>query len=125
MARKTSVAVFLSPEERKILEAWQRSTTMRAGLVKRGRIILLLSEGVPISHIARIVGMRRRFVYKWAERFQKHRLSGLEDKAGRGREPFFPCAGSDSLGQDSLRKTYLRGKIPITMGFNGAGEKTR
>jgi len=29
-------------------------------------------------------------IYKWAKRFQKKRLHGLDDKPGRGRAPFFP-----------------------------------
>jgi transposase len=90
MARKTNLTLLLSPEERQTLESWQRSTTIRAGLAKRGRIILLLSEGVPISEVSRRVGIRRRFIYKWAKRFQEKRLCGLSDKPGRGRGPFFP-----------------------------------
>jgi transposase-like protein len=71
MARKTNLTLLLSPEERQTLESWQRSTTIRAGLAKRGRIILLLSEGVPISEVSRRGGIRRRFIHKWAKRFQE------------------------------------------------------
>src|SRR5215468_2941253 len=67
-ARKTSLTIHLTPEERQTLMAWQRSTTIPAGRAKRGRIILLLADGVPISHIADTVGISRRFVYKWAKR---------------------------------------------------------
>ena len=67
--------------------AWQRSTTISAGLAKRSRIILLLAEGEAISHIAVTVGISRRFVYKWVSRFLAYRLDGLLDKAGRGRKP--------------------------------------
>ena len=74
MARKTNLTLLLSHEERQTLESWQRSTTIRAGLAKRGRIILLLFEGVPISEVSRRVGIRRRFIYKGAKRFQEKRL---------------------------------------------------
>ena len=85
--RKTTLEIHLTPEERRTLMSWQRSTTIPAGLAKRSRIILLLSEGEAVSHIALIVGISRRFVYKWVSRFLTYRLDGLVDKAGRGRKP--------------------------------------
>jgi transposase len=39
---------------------------------------------VPITAIATTVGISRRFVYKWAERFVQESLEGLVDKLGRG-----------------------------------------
>src|SRR5881296_2626044 len=83
--RNTSFTIRLTPTERQTLLAWQRSTTIPAGLARRGRILLLLADGVPISHIAALVGINRRFVYKWAHRFLQEGLSGLADKPGRGR----------------------------------------
>ena len=50
----------------------------------------MLADGVPMSRIAKTVGVARGPIYKWAKRFQQKRLSGLDDKPGRGREPFFP-----------------------------------
>src|SRR5262249_30600480 len=83
--RKTALTIQLTRRERQTLMAWQRSTTIPAGLARRGRIILLLAHGVPLSHIAETVGISRRFVYKWAQRFLQAGLDGLEDKPGRGR----------------------------------------
>jgi hypothetical protein len=82
--RKTSLLVGLTLDQRRVLESWQRSTSIRAGPARRGRIILLLADGVPISEISRMVGMRRRFIYKWAGRFLEHGIPGLEDKPGGG-----------------------------------------
>src|SRR5262249_34587210 len=67
--RKTAITIPLTPDERATLTRWQRSTTIRAGDAKRGRLILLLAEGFPIVHVATMVGITRRFVYKWARRF--------------------------------------------------------
>ena len=53
--RTTSVTIHLTPAERQTLLAWQRSTTIRAGHARRGRIILLLADQVSISDIARTV----------------------------------------------------------------------
>jgi hypothetical protein len=82
--RKTSLTLTLTPEERQTLLAWQRSTTISAGRAKRGRIILLLAEGMSISRTADTVEIGRRFVYKWAKRFLHARVAGLADLPGRG-----------------------------------------
>jgi hypothetical protein len=82
--RKTSLAVQLTPAERHTLLAWQRATTIRLGLLRRARIILLVAEGMPITDIAGTVGISRRFVYKWVQRFLEQGLEGLADKPGRG-----------------------------------------
>ncbi len=89
MARgqKTSLTICLTADERQTLTAWQRSTTIRAGRARRGRIILLIADGVPLVHVAAMVGITRRFVYKWARRFLQDGLEGLADKQGRGRRP--------------------------------------
>jgi transposase len=47
-------------------------------------LILQLADGVPISHIATSVGINRRFVYKWVQRFMQDGIAGLGDKPGRG-----------------------------------------
>jgi hypothetical protein len=68
--RKTSLKITLTPAERRTLLAWQRSTTIRAGLCRRAQIILLVAEeGRSITAIAATVGISRRFVYKWAHDF--------------------------------------------------------
>jgi hypothetical protein len=67
--RKTSLSVPLTPAERRTLLAWQRATTISAGRARRGRIILLMADGMPISDVAATVGISRRFVYKWVQRF--------------------------------------------------------
>jgi hypothetical protein len=82
--RTTSLTICLTPSERQTLRAWQRAPTMAAGRARRGRILLLLAERMPIAQIAATVGISRRFVYKWAQRFQQAGLAGLADKPGRG-----------------------------------------
>ncbi len=43
-------------------------------------MILLMADQVPIAHIAATVGISRRCVYKWAQRFLQEGLAGLADK---------------------------------------------
>ena len=83
--RKTSLTIHLTPAERRTLLAWQRATTIPAGLARRGRIILLLADGMTITDMATIVGISRRFVYNWVQRFLAEGIEGLADKPGRGR----------------------------------------
>ena len=101
--RKTALAVELTEEERKELESWQRSTTMAAGLARRGRIVLLLAQKRSLSEISRRVGLRRRHVEKWARRFIEDRIDGLGDKRGRGRAPVFSPGGGRACGQAGVR----------------------
>jgi len=82
--RKTSFSIRLTPAEHQTLLAWQRTTTISAGLARRARIILLLANGMTITDIAATVGISRRHVYKWVQRFVQEGLEGLHDKPGRG-----------------------------------------
>jgi helix-turn-helix protein len=77
--RHTHLTVSLTPQERRTLEAWQRAQTVPVGRARRGRILLLVADGGRIGDIARLVGISRRFVYKWVARFQAYGLAGLVD----------------------------------------------
>ena len=83
--RKTSLSIRLTPAERQTLLAWQRATTIPAGLARRGRILLLLADGVTITDVAATVGVSRRFVYKWVQRFVQEGLEGLAEKPRHDR----------------------------------------
>ena len=89
--RKTSLSIQLTAAQRQTLLAWQRSTTIAAGHARRGRIILLLADGVTITDIAAAVGISRRFVYKWVRRFLEKGMEGLTDKPGRGYRRVSPA----------------------------------
>lgn len=104
MGRHTKLCVVLTPEERQPLEAWQRTTTLPVGLVKRARIILKRSDGATLSEIGRSVGIRRRFVEKWIKRFLAEGMAGLYDKPGRGRKPLFRSGRGGSSDPAGLPK---------------------
>jgi transposase len=102
--------MVLSSEEQATLERWQRSTTVAAGLVRRGKIIRLLAAGHSHSDVGRSVGVQRTVVRTWATRFLAQRLDGLSDAPGRGAKGGFPpevaihvvrlaCERPDSLGR--------------------------
>ena len=50
--RRTSLTIRLTPAERLTLLAWQRSTTIPAGLARRARLLLLLADGMTITQAA-------------------------------------------------------------------------
>ena len=77
--RTTTLTVALTMGTRQTLEAWQRAQAIPAGQARRGRIILLVADGLPVSQVAARVGISRRFVYKWVARFQAQGLQGLID----------------------------------------------
>jgi biotin operon repressor len=83
--RHTALTIRLTPSQRRTLRAWQRPTTIRAGLARRARMLLLLADGVTITTIAATVGMSRQHIYKWIHRFLAEGLEGLHNKPGPGR----------------------------------------
>ena len=78
--RKTSLTICLTPAERLTLLTWQRVTITPAGLARRGRMLLLLADGMTITNAAALVGLSRWHSYKWIRRFMQEGLVGLEDK---------------------------------------------
>lgn len=103
--RKSPYMVNLNHEEKERLEYLLRSTTIRAGLARRARMVLLRAEGLSLTGIADRVGVGRLIVRKWIKRFIKIRIKGLGDKAGRGRKPVFSPGSSHASGSISLRAT--------------------
>ncbi len=99
--RKTALTIRLTPAQRQRLLARQRATGIPAGDARRARIILLLADRMPITAIAAKVGMSRRHVYKWVQRFVEAGMEGLADKPGRCRRST-PRPGilSDAQGSD-------------------------
>jgi CRP-like cAMP-binding protein len=91
--RTTALTIRLTAEEHQTLLAWQRSTTIAAGQARRGRILLLLADGVPITHIAAMVGLSRFHVYRWVRRFQEEGLAGLASRRSgpQGRRFYLPA----------------------------------
>jgi Helix-turn-helix domain len=119
--RKSSLRILLSSEERDTLEHWQRSTTIAAGLARRGKILLLLAAGDSQSDVAGSVGVQRTVVRKWAKRFLAQRLEGLSDAPGRGAKGGFSPGGRDPRGPLGLRTPGCVGPQPIPVGLHRTG----
>jgi transposase len=75
----------LRPGDRDLLESWTRSSSIRAGLVQRARIVLLAADGVSNTEIADRVGVSRPTVIGWRNRYASSGVRGLEDERRSGR----------------------------------------
>ncbi len=91
--RTSSLRVTRTDAERYELEKWTRKLTMPTSLSRRTRIILLYANGKSVAETARLVGVGRSMVRHWVARFVAHRVAGLSDKKGRGRQPAFSPGG--------------------------------
>jgi transposase len=67
------------------LGAVVRSTSARAGLVQRARIVLLAAQGYPNTDIAELVGASRPTVILWRSRYDERGMAGLVDGSRPGR----------------------------------------
>ena len=65
------------PGDRELLESWTRSSSIRAGLAQRARIVLLAAEGSANYEIAERVGVTRPTVNLWRTRYAGRGLAGL------------------------------------------------
>ncbi len=77
--------LVLADDDRLTLESWARSTSLRAGLVERARIVLAVVDGEGTSAVARRLSVSRPTVIKWRERFAAGGLGMLADSARPGR----------------------------------------
>jgi len=81
-------ALALRSGDQKRLTEWTRSSSIRAGLAQRARIILLAAEGISNTEIAARVGVSRPTVTSWRARYDADGIDGLidEPRSGRPRE---------------------------------------
>jgi transposase len=81
------MGVELSSRDRRELESWVRSPSIRAGLAQRARIVLLAADGLGTNDIVERVGVSKPTVIGWRRRFAVDGVAGLADipKPGRPR----------------------------------------
>jgi transposase len=89
---RTPRVVELTAEQRAALVRLTRSSSVAAGLARRARMVLLAADGVPLSRIARRLGVDRNTVRTWVDRFRSAGPDGLHDRPRPGRPPLFPVA---------------------------------
>lgn len=77
--------LVLRKGDRARLEALTRSTSVRAGLALRARIVLLAAAGLANAEIARRTGSTRPTVLAWRNRYAAGGIDALGDKPRSGR----------------------------------------
>jgi transposase len=75
----------LRPGDRERLVEWVRSSSIRAGLAQRARIVLLAADGMSNTGIAEWVGVSRPTVIGWRGRYERSGMGGLVDEPRTGR----------------------------------------
>ena len=73
--------LVLREGDRPRLEAMLRSSSIRAGLASRARIVLLAADGLPNAEIARRTGTSRPTVVDWRARYVAGGVAALQDQA--------------------------------------------
>src|SRR6266508_429479 len=72
-------SVQIREEDRATLLSWTRSSSVRAGVATRARIVLAAGNGEGTSSISRRLGVSRPTVIHWRERYAADGLTGLDD----------------------------------------------
>ena len=80
-----TVGVQMPAEDRTELTRWTRTPSLRAGLARRARIVLLADEGVGTNEIVARVGVSKPTVIAWKKRYAADGIAGLEDRPKPGR----------------------------------------
>src|SRR4029453_11528302 len=74
----------IAPEDLHTLRQWSRSSSVRAGLAARAKILLLAAEGLSNTQIAQQLGCSRPTVILWRRRYRQTGLQGLARQAPPG-----------------------------------------
>ncbi|MDQ3029781.1 MAG: IS630 family transposase [Actinomycetota bacterium] len=85
MPNRPAPALTLREGDLDVLTRLTRSSSVRAGLAQRARIVLLAADGLSNTTIADLVGMSRPTVIGWRDRYQAKGIAGLEDEQRPGR----------------------------------------
>jgi len=80
-----TVTVDVPPRDRKVLASWVRSTSIRAGLAQRARVVLLAADGLGTGEIVARTGLSKPTVIGWKRRYASEGLGGLDDRRRSGR----------------------------------------
>jgi len=80
-----TVSVEVPPRDREVLTSWVRSTSIRAGLAQRARIVLLAGGGAGTNEIVRRTGASKPTVLLWKKRYAAEGIGGLEDRLRPGK----------------------------------------
>jgi hypothetical protein len=79
-----TVRVEVPPRDREVLASWVRTPSIRAGLARRARIVLLAADGTGTNEIVRRTGASKPTVILWKRRYAAGGIGGLGDRPKPG-----------------------------------------
>ena len=82
---RSAAVLRLDDGDRATLMTWSRSSSVRAGVAVRARVVLAVADGEGPSSVARRLGVSRPTVTLWRDRFLANGLDGLDDASRSGR----------------------------------------
>ncbi len=82
---RSAAVLHLDDDDRCTLVTWSRSSSVRAGVALRARVVLAVADGEGPSSVAHRLGVSRPTVTLWRDRFLANGLDGLDDAARSGR----------------------------------------
>src|SRR6266511_3807715 len=118
--------VQVADEDRATLLSWTRSTSVRAGLATRAKIVLAASEGEGTSAISWRLGVSRPTVIAWRDRYAAAGLAGLDDAQRSGRPKTVDDAGiiAATLDPPPVRLGVTHWSTRLLAGELGVGDAT-
>ena len=63
----------------------------------RANAILLKSQSMPVSNIAKLLKVRIEQIYKWIKKFEDIGIDSFYDKPGRGRKPLLKDVNPETV----------------------------
>ena len=63
----------------------------------RANAILLKSQSMPVSNIAKLLKVRVEQIYKWIQKFEDIGIDSFYDKPGRGRKPLLKDVNPETI----------------------------
>jgi transposase len=82
--------LVLREGDQRQLQDREKDSAGNAALAKRARAILLLSEGMSVIEVSKLVGAGRNSVHEWRSRYKGEGLVGLDDRPRSGRPREIP-----------------------------------
>jgi transposase len=95
MPRNSPFGIELTADERRVLEHRAAKYTSPYFEVVRAKVVLLAAEGMENQQIGESLSLPRQIVSRWRKRFFEERLSGLDERPGRGRPRVFSPSDRD------------------------------
>ena len=118
--------VQIGDEDRELLRSWTRSTSVRAGLALRARIVLAAADGERTSVICDRFGVSRPTVSHWKKRYAADGVDGLDDAPRSGRPKTVDDAGiiAATLEPPPERLAVTHWSTRLLAGHLGIGDAT-